>query len=71
MAANDRYKPDLHPVMLDAHLKEGWSFYSFCGRAGVCNNTIQKWIHKHKEFRDVYLKNYGKKSIKILKQYSN
>lgn len=71
LSQNERYKPDLHPEMLDKHLGDGWSFFSFGGKVHVSNKILQRWLHDHKEFRDVYLKHYGKKAIYLYKKYSN
>jgi len=66
-----KYNPDLHPAMLEEHLKDGWSFYCFAGRAKIRNNTIQKWLHLHKEFRDVYFKYCGDKLRSMKDKFSN
>lgn len=65
------YNPDFHPALLEQHLKNGWSFYSFAGSSGVRNNTIQRWLHEHEEFRDVYFKYCSGRLRSLKDKFSN
>ena len=40
--------------MLIKHMKEGESFSSFAGTILVSRQTINDWVHKHKEFAEAY-----------------
>jgi hypothetical protein len=44
------FKPE-YCDMLIAHMREGYSHYSFGAIVGVGNSTIEKWVRKHKEFK--------------------
>lgn len=45
---------DKMPDMLIEHMKAGYSFKAFAGRAGVTRKTLYNWLEEQPEFKESY-----------------
>ena len=45
------YKPEFCEMLIE-HMAEGYSFKSFGGVVGVCEDTLYQWQKVHKEFSE-------------------
>ena len=46
-----------YPELLEDHMGQGYTYEAFCGRVGVCKQTLYTWEQKYPEFLDA--KNRG------------